>query len=296
MHRIMLVLGGGGIRGLAHIGVLKALERLGIPIAEYAGTSVGAIVAAMAASGMSAARIEQIGVSIRQKDIFDFQYSSLLTSPRRITSLCKGERLRQLITRIIPVTRFDEVQTPLVVSGVDIGSGQSVFWGMDDDRDLSLHDAIYASCAIPGIFPPQKIRGALYIDGGVAESLPLHLARIRKPDLIIAVNLNSLRPVDDEEILEHGILSIMERFYEIKNRELLERRRDNQAETPLIVIEPDVGEYRFFKVCHAQELIDKGEAKALAVLKSYATLIVSNGVTDDVTRGGAPCPVHDAVV
>lgn len=296
MRNIMLILGGGGIRGLAHIGVLKALERLGISVSEYVGTSAGSIVAAMAASGMNAAQIEKIGVSIRQGEIFDFHYSGLLTSPVRIKSLCKGEHLRQLIKRAVPMARFEELQKPLSLGTVNIGNGEMVFWGMNGDRNISLHDAIYASCAIPGIFPPQKIGEAFYIDGSVVDGLPLQLAKIRRPDLIIAVNLNSLRPVDGGDILEHGVLSIVERFYEIKNREMLERRRDGQAEAPLILIEPDVGDQRLFKGHHPQELIDKGEAKALAVLKSYATLNVSHGLMGDPKRGGAPCRVQDAVV
>lgn len=278
MRNIMLILGGGGIRGLAHIGVLKVLERLGISISAYAGTSAGAIVAAMAASGMKVGEIEKIGLSIRQSNIFDFNYPGLLTGLRRIKSLCKGENLRQLIKKVIPLNRFNELQKPLFVSAVDIGTGETVFWGAGADRNVLLHDAVYASCAIPGIFPPQRIRGAFYIDGGVADSLPLQLARIRNPDLIIAVNLGALSPVNGDEILENGILSIMERFYEIKNREMLAFRRSGQAETPMILIEPEVGGHRFFSVHCGRELIREGEAKALAVLTSHELL---NGTEEE---------------
>ncbi|NKE70282.1 patatin-like phospholipase family protein [Candidatus Manganitrophus noduliformans] len=270
--KVLLILGGGGVRGLAHIGVLKALERLGISISEYAGTSVGAIVAAMAASGMKAGEIEKIGLFLRQSDLFDFNYAGLLTNPGRIKGLCKGERLRQFIKRVIPADRFNRLQKPLFLGAVNIGDGEMTFWGMNHDRNPPLHDAIYASCAIPGIFPPQKIGEAFYVDGGVVDSLPLQLAKIRKPDLIIAVSLGPLNPLSGDEIQEDGIFSIMERFYEIKNREMLECRRCSEAETPLILIEPDVGDHRFFKVQRRRELIQKGEAETLAVLKSHAFL------------------------
>ena len=122
--KVMLILGGGGIRGLAHIGVLRALEKLGIPISEYGGTSVGAIIAAMAASGMKTSEIEEIGLSLRQNDVFDLNYQGLLTRPSKIPGLCKGEKLKQLIQRVIPVSRFSELQKPLFLGSVDIGNGE----------------------------------------------------------------------------------------------------------------------------------------------------------------------------
>jgi len=265
----MLVLGGGGAKGLAHIGVVKVLERLGISISEYAGTSAGAIVAAMAASGMKADEIERVGLAIRQSDIFDFNYTGLLKGPSRINGLCKGENLRKLIKRVIPVNRFDELQKPLFLSSFNIGSGETIFWGTDAYRDVSLHDAIYASCAIPGIFPPQKIGDAYYIDGGVADNLPLQMAKIRNHDLIIAVKLSCRRLTKGDDIMKGGILSLMEQFYDIKNRELSEYRRQDQVETPLILIEPEVEDHWLFKVHRTQELIRRGEDKAFTMLKSY---------------------------
>jgi len=267
----MLILGGGGFRGLAHIGVLKALERLGIPISEYGGTSIGAIIAAMAASGMKPKEIEEIGLSIRQNDIFDLNYQGFLTRPSRIQGLCKGEKLKQLIKRIIPVSRFNELQRPLFLSSVDIGNGEMVFWGMSPNDEVLLHDAVYSSCAIPGIFPPQRIGETFYVDGGVVDSLPIQLANLRNLDAVIAVNLGSPGAVAGEEIQQEGILSIMERFYEIKNQEVLECHRCFKTETPILFIEPDVGSYRFFKIGGAGKLIRKGEKHALAVLKPYMT-------------------------
>src|SRR5205823_5599256 len=134
-----------------------------LSISEYAGTSAGAIVAAMAASGMKADEIEKVGLSIRQSDIFDFNYAGIL-NPTRIIGLCKGERLRQFIKRAVPVNRFSELQKPLILSAVDIGKGETVSWSMDSDQEIGLHDAVYASCAIPGIFPPQKSGDGYYFD------------------------------------------------------------------------------------------------------------------------------------
>jgi len=268
--KVMLILGGGGIRGLAHIGVLRALEKLGIPISEYGGTSVGAIIASMAASGMKAKEIEEIGLSLRQSDIFDLNYQGFLTRPGKIPGLCKGEKLKQLIQRVIPVSRFNELQKPLFLGSVDIGNGEMIFWGMDPDDGVLLHDAIYSSCAIPGIFPPQKIGESFYVDGGVVDSLPVQMADLRAPDWVIAVNLGSLSPVPGVEIQEEGILSIMERFYEIKNKEVLECHRCYKTKTPILFIEPNVGSYRFFKIEGAKELIQKGESQALKMLEAYS--------------------------
>lgn len=203
MRNIMLILGGGGIRGLAHIGVLKALELLGISISEYAGTSAGAIVAAMAASGMKVGEIERIGLSIRKNDIFDFNYPGLLISPSRVKSLCKGENLQKFIKKVIPMGRFDELQKPLFLGAVDIGSGEMTFWGMDADQDISLHDAIYASCAIPGIFPPQKIGKVFYFDGAVVDGLP-QLLQARPSGLVTTQTQKVLQAQRTDPVLLVG--------------------------------------------------------------------------------------------
>jgi NTE family protein len=267
MQNIMLILGGGGVRGLAHIGVLKALERLGMPISEYAGTSVGAIIAAMAAGGMETAEIERIGLAVRPTDLFDVDYAALLTHPARIKGLYKGDKLRQFLKRVIPASRFHELQKPLFIGAINMGSGESAVWGRD--ADIPLHDVLYASCAVPGLFPPQPIGPSVYIDGGSVEEMALRLSSVRSPDLIIAVKLGSLNPESGAEIQSGGILAILERFYEIKNRQLLDERRSGFSPTaPIVWIEPDVGNHRFFKVHRIQELISKGEHKALTVLTS----------------------------
>jgi NTE family protein len=271
MRNIMLVLGGGGIKGLAHIGVVKALEQLGIPVSEYVGTSAGAIVAAMAASGMKADEIEKVGLSIRQSDIFDFNYAGIL-NPSRIKGLCKGDSLRQFIKRAIPVNRFSELPKPLFLSAVDIGRGETISWGMDSDQEITLHDAVYASCAIPGIFPPQKIGDAYYFDGGIVDNLPLQFAKTRKPDMIIAVRLGPRKLAKGDEVLKGGILSIMEQISDIKDRELAGYRGEDQADIPLILIEPDIGNHQFFKFHNTEELIFKGVDKTLMVLKAHAMM------------------------
>jgi NTE family protein len=288
MRNIMLILGGGGIKGLAHIGVVKALEQLGLSVSEYAGTSAGAIVAAMAASGMKAEEIEKVGLSIRQSDIFDFNYAGIL-NPTRIIGLCKGERLRQFIKRAIPVNRFSELQKPLILSAVDIGKGETVSWGMDSDQEIGLHDAVYASCAIPGIFPPQKNGDAYYFDGGVVENLPLQLASVRKPDLIIAVKLGARNLAKGDEVLKGGILSIMEQVADIKDRELAGYRPHDQDGTPMILIEPEIGNHQFFKFHSTEDLIFKGVDKTLRVLKAHA--VMNKEETNSVSvEEGVPHP------
>jgi NTE family protein len=220
---------------------------------------------------MKADEIEKVGLSLRQNDIFDFNYAGIL-NPTKIKGLCKGENLRRFIKKAIPVSNFSELQKPLFLSAVDIGKGEAVSWGMNTDGEITLHEAIYASCAIPGIFPPQKIGDAYYFDGGIVENLPLQLARTRKPDMVIAVRLGPSKLAKGAEVLKGGILSIMGQISDIKDRELAEYRAHREADIPLILIEPDIGNHQFFKFHNTEELIFKGVDKTLEVLKSHAMM------------------------
>src|SRR3982750_3533792 len=127
--KVAVVLGGGGMKGLAHIGALKALHRHGIVPDEYIGTSVGSFIAAMAAGGLSADQIEDIGLSIRRPDILDYDWlgpPSGPASPGPPPPPCGGKPPPDFSRRPPPVDRGDDLRKPLYITSVDLGSMQEV--------------------------------------------------------------------------------------------------------------------------------------------------------------------------
>lgn len=178
MKRLYLALSGGGAHAAAHAGVLRGLERAGVPVAGIAGVSGGALVAAAWAGGAD--------------------LDALVDQASRLHpwmwvrgwggGLLSGSRLGALIDEFVPVASFDGLRVPVVVLATDVDSGEAVVF-----REGSLRDAVRASCSFPGVFPPFAWNGRRLVDGGVTEVVPVRLAREMAGDdgLVLAVDSNA---------------------------------------------------------------------------------------------------------
>lgn len=197
-RRIALVLGGGGMKGFAHIGVMQALEECGITPTLYAGTSIGAMLAAARVGGMAVDELKQRAESIKRRDLFRINHFGMLLERMRSPSIYLEEPLRDLTRAVVPRGTFADLPCPLLVNTVDLERGTPMIWGSPGLRDVSVQDAVYASCALPGIFPPGKVSDRLCVDGGVIDNLPVGIAGINA-DLVIAVDVGSaeLQPIAD---------------------------------------------------------------------------------------------------
>lgn len=169
---VALALGGGGARGLAHIGVLDVLRAEGLRPDFLAGTSMGGLVGALAAACSGPHEIYEVARGFRFPGRF---------WPGR---LWDWNRLFPSAVELLRDTAFDQLATPLVVSAVDLLTGD----------EIALHSgpvlpAIRATCAVPGVFPPEHIGAHCLVDGGVTNMLPVDLAWACDPDLVIAVNI-----------------------------------------------------------------------------------------------------------
>ncbi|HEX5057290.1 MAG TPA: patatin-like phospholipase family protein [Gammaproteobacteria bacterium] len=208
--RIGLVLGGGGARGAAHIGVLKVLEENRIPVDAVAGTSVGAIIGGMYASGMPVSEIEREILAIDWKEVFtddtarpdlsfrrkEDDYDFLIKFDVGITrnglatpkGLIQGQKIMAFLRRVtLPVYNirdFDHLPTPFRALATDLVTGRPVALGSGD-----LAGAMRASMAVPGIFEPVKLDGHLLVDGGLNGNLPIQVMRDMDVDIIIAVDV-----------------------------------------------------------------------------------------------------------
>jgi NTE family protein len=178
---IGLTLGGGGARGLAHIGVLKVLEREQIPIGAIAGTSMGGIIGALYAAGKSAADIE--AEARRHGDIG--QIFKLVDVRFLGSGLLKGKRVKKLLAEMLGAeTTFADLRVPLAVIAVDYNSGREMVL-----KTGRLVDAVRATMSVPGIFEPVELGGCQLLDGGVLDNVPVGTARSLGADKIIAVDV-----------------------------------------------------------------------------------------------------------
>ena len=173
--KIGLVLGGGGSRALAHIGVLKVLVREEIPIDFIVGTSMGGIVGVLFALGYHPAEIGQ-GVSrVQQTSLFNF---------KNLTARSRQQRVRDNLAEILAGKTFADLSLPVTLMAVDMCHGQEVMLNQGE-----LIPALLASSAVPGAFPPVNINGMELADGGVLDSLATHVAFKQGAEKVIAVDV-----------------------------------------------------------------------------------------------------------
>ncbi|MCK4570402.1 patatin-like phospholipase family protein [Candidatus Bipolaricaulota bacterium] len=177
--KIGLALGSGGARGSAHTGVLKVLEAEGIPISVVAGSSIGSLIGAALAVGISTEQVEEEWLATGARRVFR---SFLPTFPR--AGLSSGNELKKYLAQLLGDTHIEDLDIPYAAVACDIDTGESVVL-----TEGSLVDAVRASTAIPGIFHPVRLGGRLLVDGGLVEPVPIHVCRELGADFVIAVDI-----------------------------------------------------------------------------------------------------------
>lgn len=244
--RIGLALGGGFARGIAHIGVLRALEKNQIPIGMVTGVSSGAIVAAAMASGCSSDDIERVALSMKFRDIARWTLS--------MKGLAGSERMIDFLARLLKVNRFEDMKIPLGIVATDLITGQAIqFHGRGD-----VVVPIRASCSYPGLFLPMRYQGKLLVDGFVSMEVPAHPLIKMGADHVISVNIPNQDGIDDYG----NMLSVISRCFQIMGgrAELGWKRYSN------VVITPPVANMAWDSFDSAKKLIDLGEQAAMAVM------------------------------
>jgi NTE family protein len=180
--RVGLALAGGGARGMAHVGVIRALERAGIPVDCIAGTSAGSLVGAAYAAGLNGDQLLEMALQIRWHDILRPVW------PRQ--GFISFARMESYLARILGDLTFAELKIPYAAVTADLATGKQVVL-----REGRVARAVRASCSVPGIVTPVEVDGRLLIDGGVINNLPISVVRDLGADVVIAVGL-SLPPGD----------------------------------------------------------------------------------------------------
>jgi NTE family protein len=183
---VAVVFGGGGAKAAAHVGAWRAVREAGHQPMAYFGTSMGSVIAAAFAAGLSAEEVTGRMAGIRRNDV---ARPRRLAAVRGLTapSLFYIQPLRGVIEKLVPARRFAELSVPLTVTAVDLDSGELVLFG-SGERDAPLVDALLASCALPFFYPPVVIDDKRYADGGLRSVLPLEPAARSGADLVVAVD------------------------------------------------------------------------------------------------------------
>ena len=186
--RVVGVFGGGGAKSLACAGAWKALAEASLTPSHLVGTSMGAVIAAAFASGASYDDVVIAARSLSRRDVAPLDPIALLKGAFA-GSILKAQGPRRAIERLVPATRFEQLESPLTITATDLDSGELLLFGTGGRSDLPLHDALYASCALPLYFPPLSLDGRRLADGGLRAVLGLEPASKIPADLVVAIHV-----------------------------------------------------------------------------------------------------------
>src|SRR5215204_380956 len=239
---IGLALSGGAARGLAHIGVLRALEENQIPIDFVAGSSAGAIVGGAYAAGMSVDEIEAMARRLRWRHVGRMTISRL--------GFQTNKRLETFVRDRLPKKRFEELSIPFAVLATDLITGDAVV--MKDKGDVAF--AIRASCTIPGLYVPvSDDQGRHLVDGGLVAVIPSTIARGLGADIVIAVDVNSAGATFFGASLR-SIFGVL-----LQSMLLIQKSvSHHQLSSSDFVISPQVGHIRWDQLRRCEQLIAAG--------------------------------------
>ena len=266
-RRIAVVLGGGGLKGFAHIGVLRALEERGVVPQLYAGTSIGALMAAAAAGGMPNDEMARRAIGLRRRDLFRINHFGMLMERLRSPAVYLEEPLREVCRTVVPPAAFYQLPTRLLVNTVDAERGTQLVWGLPGLDHASVQDAVYASCALPGLFPPGRVAGRLCFDGGVIDNLPANIAAPGM-DLVIAVDVSAADRAPVPEVQSQGFATVYVRAAAIMMQALQQFPLDHWNGPPMLLIRPKlVG--RRFDFGNAEAHIEEGYRAGMKALDGY---------------------------
>lgn len=272
--KIGLALGSGGAKGLAHIGVLKALEKAGIQIDYIAGTSIGSIIGAYYAAHPSLEKLEEFVFSLNRRMGFK------LFDPVMRGGIIKGNKVEMFISDMLDGATFDSLRIPLSVIATDMRSAEEVVI-----RSGDLVKAIRASISVPPVFAPVKYHNKLLADGGLSDPVPVDAVRKMGADIVIAVNVETgyfYEPVKDipaltgipmhtVNILRHNIT-----FHSLKTAD--------------VVISPDtpntglVGWKYFFDNKKAESIIKAGEKATEKIIPEIRKLIEDSKMEQSIRQ------------
>ena len=242
---VSLVLSGGAAKGIAHIGVLKALEELNIKVKRLSGTSAGAIVSVFYAYGYSPQDMLEIIENLNWFKLFK------LKTPR--IGLIGWEKAQEFLKDYISIEKLEDLNKPVSLCAVDLYTGKPLYFSTGE-----LTPILFGSCAIPGIFEPVQYKSYLLIDGGVMNNLPVEPCEMYDEPIICV----DVLPITQEKRIKN-IFDVLVRSFFLAVRSNSEKRKRYCD----IVITPDLSNYSPLDVKKAKDIFLRGYKDTLRVLK-----------------------------
>lgn len=266
-RRVWLCLGGGGLKGLAHVGAWRALSEAGVAVQGIVGTSIGALVGALIARGATWEELSELAADLTKDDIVRVNRRAVLINGIRQPSVFRGSPLRDYFERLLPAGGWGDLAIPLQINAVELERGRTIWFGPGARTDVSLLDAVYASAALPVLYPPATIDGVAFVDGGTEHPLPLERAAALGATGIVGVDVGSGESADSEAILAQGMIGVHSRIFSIMT---YRRRRELVAEwkgPPLLYVRPDLEGYGTFDFDHVEYFAEEGYRATRAALE-----------------------------
>jgi NTE family protein len=242
--KVGLALGGGFARGIAHLGVLHALEQHGIPIDYIAGTSAGALAGLAYATGLPFDLIVRQATALRFRNFGQWKVSRM--------GLASNQPLETYPQRYLRVSTFEELKIPMAIAATDLLSGEPVYFTRGP-----IGPALRASCAYPGLFQPVEYKGRLLVDGFVGATVPVEAARMMGAEIIIAVFLEA-----DGTHKPTNITDVIGRSFNIVQQHADTEWRSRAQ----VLIAPNVREFAWDDFAKTPQLVAAGEQAALEAL------------------------------
>lgn len=260
-ERVGLALGGGGSRGLAHIGILKVLEQERVPVDQIAGASVGALIGALYAAGVTTTQLETMARDIGWDALTN---ASRVAFVRLVLSqkLLSSERMESYLRKHIGEKRFEDLRVPFACTATDLQTGERLVF-----REGPVAPAARASATIPGLFEPVVFRHRFLVDGGLVGNVPTDLARALGADRVVAVDVSS----DYSTFEPNNVLSTMSQAIFIQS----ERLSQAYLKEADLIIRPEMKNISPIDLSRSQDSIDAGVLAAHRAMPGLKAMLVS---------------------
>lgn len=239
--RTVVVLGGGGMKGTAHIGAWKALEEAGIVPDAVVGTSIGALIGASVAGGMGWRELAEMAVALEKDDIVSINRRAVWMGGVREESVFRGDHYRGWIERNLPLRSFGDARIPVRVNAVSLVACGEVWFGTGAREAVDPLDAVYASCAIPIYFPPLRLDGDVLVDGGVLNAVPVDQAFAWGAERVIAVDVGAEIQPPPAGHFDRGMIAVHDRVLAMNIEGQRRRNLEAWKDRPVTLVRPRIG-------------------------------------------------------
>lgn len=250
--KIGLVLGSGGLRGLAHVGVLKVLEREKIPIDYVAGCSIGSLIGALYCAGLDPETIMKLAKNLKPRHWLDFVMPKM--------GIISGDRLLAMMRLLTQNKHFDELRIPLAIVATELNTGNEVVFTSGE-----VAAAVRASTSVPGVFVPYKMGDQLLVDGAVLNPTPIDIVRKMGAEKVIAVDLAHAGVIFEIK----NVFDVIIQSIDIMEREIFKTRRQEAD----VLILPNVAHISPSSFTAMDKCMALGEEAAEAMLHDIKALL-----------------------